>query len=413
MQQAKTVILSLSRELNSSRELNTAGLFTQKKSPSQQSKTRLHRSGSWPLEKPRMKPAGDPSDILPVASLLQGIPTRVKSAAVKVSPRVAPPSLLGKDKQEMSGDEESGTTSNTTEASSPSLRRSDGLVRSKSGTSPPKVARILFPLAPSPSASPPGSSASSPHPPSSTESPAEVQTSRTSLLQLAEFDSLRSLKETKQWSVREVGVWLSALGLEGYKPMFEKNAVRGADLADLTESDLVELGVSKIGHKKVILQSIADLSAPSVKKSGSRKGPSPGQQQQQAQQSKSPRSGGPSPRPGPALSPRRGGSPAASAAVSPRPNATAAIVTTTRRDLTETLFVKVRCGGKMVLLETTRLVSFAELSRLCARAAGVSSVRTLHFVDPEKELTLVKNESDLAFVFESLTSHTCNLIINK
>ena len=356
-----------------------------------------------------MKPTGDASDVLRAAALVR-LPahsadpqlqqqqqqpprslSRVKSLFNKTSSSPTP----NKDKQEMSGDEESGTTSNTTEPSSPSFKRDP--TPPPSNSSPPKVARILFPpaIASVASGDSPGRSVSPDSP------PPEIQTTRASLLQLAELDSLRALKEPRVWSVKEVGVWLSALGLEGYKPMFEKNAIRGADLGDLTDADLSELGVSKIGHKKVLLQSIADLTGKPVGNLTSRK--------------VSPRTQNKSPRPlSPGVSPSPRPSVSACGPISPRSGAAGAPQNTgQRRELSETLYIKVRHSGKVALVETTRLVTLAELTRLCARAAGVSSVRTLHFMDADKELTLLKSEADLAFVLESLTLHTCNMVINK
>ncbi len=39
----------------------------------------------------------------------------------------------------------------------------------------------------------------------------------------------------------------------------QENQITGHDLVDLSEADLADLGVTKIGHKKIILASTAEL----------------------------------------------------------------------------------------------------------------------------------------------------------
>jgi hypothetical protein len=54
----------------------------------------------------------------------------------------------------------------------------------------------------------------------------------------------------------DIRVWLANLGLEVYAENFQINAVDGSVLADLTESDLVELGVDKIGNRCKLMRAI-------------------------------------------------------------------------------------------------------------------------------------------------------------
>uniref|UniRef100_A0AAV2J637 SAM domain-containing protein n=1 Tax=Knipowitschia caucasica TaxID=637954 RepID=A0AAV2J637_KNICA len=61
------------------------------------------------------------------------------------------------------------------------------------------------------------------------------------------------------WSPEEVGQWLEALSLSEYKEIFVRHDVRGAELLGLERRDLKDLGVSKVGHMKRILQGIKDL----------------------------------------------------------------------------------------------------------------------------------------------------------
>ena len=55
----------------------------------------------------------------------------------------------------------------------------------------------------------------------------------------------------------DVARWLSDIGLSQYIQPFDDNDITTDDLADLTDSDLKELGVSSMGHRKLILRSAA------------------------------------------------------------------------------------------------------------------------------------------------------------
>jgi hypothetical protein len=59
--------------------------------------------------------------------------------------------------------------------------------------------------------------------------------------------------------MQTVRQWLEQLGLSQYAEVFESNQLN-LDLAkDLTDQDLRELGVAALGHRKVLLRSIAAL----------------------------------------------------------------------------------------------------------------------------------------------------------
>lgn len=62
------------------------------------------------------------------------------------------------------------------------------------------------------------------------------------------------------WGVNEVITWLEAMQLSEYIDSFVRNDIRGKELLLLTRRDLKDLGVTKIGHIKRILQAIKDLS---------------------------------------------------------------------------------------------------------------------------------------------------------
>ncbi|XP_070538443.1 diacylglycerol kinase delta-like isoform X2 [Ptychodera flava] len=63
----------------------------------------------------------------------------------------------------------------------------------------------------------------------------------------------------KTWGTEEVAGWLDSLSLGEYKENFIKHDVRGSELLILERRDLKELGISKVGHIKRILQSIKEM----------------------------------------------------------------------------------------------------------------------------------------------------------
>lgn len=68
-----------------------------------------------------------------------------------------------------------------------------------------------------------------------------------------------SCEAVTNWGVNEVIVWLEAIQLSEYIDSFIKNDIRGKELLTLARRDLKELGVTKVGHVKRILQAIKDL----------------------------------------------------------------------------------------------------------------------------------------------------------
>jgi class 3 adenylate cyclase len=59
----------------------------------------------------------------------------------------------------------------------------------------------------------------------------------------------------------DIGGWLRGLGLERYEQAFRENEIDLRVLPELTADDLKELGVSAIGHRRLLLKAIADLAA--------------------------------------------------------------------------------------------------------------------------------------------------------
>jgi len=57
----------------------------------------------------------------------------------------------------------------------------------------------------------------------------------------------------------DLAVWLRSLGLEQYEAAFRENAVTEKLLPSLTAEDLKDLGVCIVGHRRALLNAIADL----------------------------------------------------------------------------------------------------------------------------------------------------------
>ena len=57
----------------------------------------------------------------------------------------------------------------------------------------------------------------------------------------------------------ELAVWLRSLGLEQYEAAFRENAITEKLLPKLTAEDLKDLGISVVGHRRELLNAIADL----------------------------------------------------------------------------------------------------------------------------------------------------------
>src|SRR6516165_7513794 len=57
----------------------------------------------------------------------------------------------------------------------------------------------------------------------------------------------------------DIGVWLRSLGLERYEPAFRENEIGPEVLPELTDADLVTLGLP-LGPRKKLLKAIAALS---------------------------------------------------------------------------------------------------------------------------------------------------------
>ena len=63
------------------------------------------------------------------------------------------------------------------------------------------------------------------------------------------------------WTVGQVGQWLQFLDLGQYRKKFTSNSISGAELVELDQEDLVQLGITTLGHRKRILTEIKNLQA--------------------------------------------------------------------------------------------------------------------------------------------------------
>ncbi len=60
----------------------------------------------------------------------------------------------------------------------------------------------------------------------------------------------------------DVGAWLKGLSLERYEHAFRANDIDASLLPEITPEDLIELGVTSIGHRRKLLAAIAELRIP-------------------------------------------------------------------------------------------------------------------------------------------------------
>ena len=61
------------------------------------------------------------------------------------------------------------------------------------------------------------------------------------------------------WDIQDVVFWLEDQNLDQYAPTFAQNEISGVVLLDLSLTDLDYLGVSILGHRKILLRNIEDL----------------------------------------------------------------------------------------------------------------------------------------------------------
>jgi len=79
---------------------------------------------------------------------------------------------------------------------------------------------------------------------------------------LPEETSYLSTRQAACWTTKEVVTWLEANNFEQYSSEFQENDISGENLLDLTKDELIEMGVTKIGHRKTLLTLIQRLKEP-------------------------------------------------------------------------------------------------------------------------------------------------------
>src|SRR5262245_29321413 len=73
----------------------------------------------------------------------------------------------------------------------------------------------------------------------------------------------------------DVAAWLSSLGLERYRRVFEENAIDVALLPKLTADDLRDMGIAAVGDRRRLLEAIGALPAEAPTPDGNSRSPPP------------------------------------------------------------------------------------------------------------------------------------------
>ncbi|VVD02433.1 unnamed protein product [Leptidea sinapis] len=76
---------------------------------------------------------------------------------------------------------------------------------------------------------------------------------------VSESGTASAQAQVKSWGIKEVQTWLESIELGEYAEAFAKHDVTGRELLSLARRDLRDLGVTKVGHVKRILQAVKDL----------------------------------------------------------------------------------------------------------------------------------------------------------
>jgi len=66
-------------------------------------------------------------------------------------------------------------------------------------------------------------------------------------------------KPAEDWTIAEVGMWLDFISMGEFRIPFIEQQISGQDLLELTEADLVELGVKALGQRKRLQRNIKEL----------------------------------------------------------------------------------------------------------------------------------------------------------
>ena len=77
------------------------------------------------------------------------------------------------------------------------------------------------------------------------------------IISIAAFVSFSS--EVGVWAIADVTDWLNSIALGQYAEVFAQNEISGPILLDISLEDLDYMGISILGHRKVILKGVEDL----------------------------------------------------------------------------------------------------------------------------------------------------------
>src|SRR5215468_837606 len=73
----------------------------------------------------------------------------------------------------------------------------------------------------------------------------------------------------------DIAAWLRGLGFERYEIAFRENEIDWAVLPKLTADDLKDIGVTAVGHRRKLLEAIAQRPTPATPSSGGHPGAPP------------------------------------------------------------------------------------------------------------------------------------------
>ena len=73
----------------------------------------------------------------------------------------------------------------------------------------------------------------------------------------------------------DIAAWLRGLGLEQYAPVFRDNGIDMQVLPKLTAEDLKDLGITMVGHRRILLEAIAQRKSAETQSSAAASTPLP------------------------------------------------------------------------------------------------------------------------------------------
>lgn len=79
-----------------------------------------------------------------------------------------------------------------------------------------------------------------------------------------DLQDLISVRDPHQWTINECCAWLESIELGELREHFVENSVEGAELLDLTEEDMKQMGIAKLGHRKKLAKKISMLRGDTV-----------------------------------------------------------------------------------------------------------------------------------------------------